>query len=145
VDTALRPVVPPLPAVARLSGGQVDAGQEFVDRLRATAGQFAAAAGAESAVVREVVPPARHRRARCRVVLRSRNRGDLDLTFLGPVSRPAARPERSFEALIQQWLHAGYDTARDGQGAWLVADDEAPDGRAVDLTAWSAAIDQIAG
>ncbi|MBM7805388.1 hypothetical protein JOD57_001225 [Geodermatophilus bullaregiensis] len=138
MDTALRPVVPPLPAVVRQPEGQVDAAQEFVDRLRGTAGHFALAAGAESAVIREVVPPARHRRARCRIVLRTRDRDELDLTFLGPVSRPAARPERSFEALIQQWLRAGHDTAHGGRGAWLVADDEAPDGRAVDLTAWSA-------
>ncbi|MGR7023310.1 hypothetical protein [Geodermatophilus sp. URMC 62] len=145
MDTALRPVVPPLPAVVRLPPGQVDVAQEFVDRLRAAAGSFAAAAGAESAEVREVVPPARHRRARCRVVLRTGDRDELDLTFLGPVSRPATRPERSFEALVQEWLRAEHRTARTGRGAWLVADDEAPDGRAVDLVTWSTAAGPIAG
>ncbi|MEX5721767.1 hypothetical protein [Geodermatophilus maliterrae] len=139
MDTALCPVVPPLPAVVRLPVGQVDAAQEFVNRLRAAAAQFALAAGAESAVIREVVPPARHRRARCRIVLRTRDGDELDLTFLGPVSRPATRPERSFEALVQQWLRAAHDSAPGGRGACLVADDESPDGRAVDLTAWSAA------
>ena len=42
----------------------------FVARLRSAAADFAEAAGAASAVVREAVPPARHRRARCRLVLR---------------------------------------------------------------------------
>jgi hypothetical protein len=145
VDTALRPIVPPLPTVVRLPEGQVDVAQELANRLRAAAGQFAVAAGAESAVIREVVPPARHRRARCRVVLRTRDRDDLDLTFLGPVSRPAVLPERTFEAQIERWLRAGHGTARDGAGAWLVPDDEAPDGRAVDLTAWGATLGPIAG
>ena len=48
-----------------------DDAQRFVTGLRSAATEFAAAAGAESAVVREAVPPARHRRSRCRVVLRS--------------------------------------------------------------------------
>ncbi|SNS46574.1 hypothetical protein SAMN04488107_2680 [Geodermatophilus saharensis] len=134
MDTALRPVVPPLPSIARLPDGQVDVAQEFVNRLRAAAPRFADAAGAGSAVVREVVPPARHRRARCRVVLRSPDGGERDVTFLGPVSRPAVLPDRTFEAQIQQWLAA----APDGEAAGLVADDEAPDGYAVDLTAWAA-------
>jgi hypothetical protein len=133
VDTALRPVVPPLPSVVRLPDGQVDVAQEFVNRLRAAAPQFAIAAGAGSAVVREAVPPARHRRARCRVVLRSADGTERDLTFLGPVSRPAVMPDRTFEQQIQQWLAARLD----GEGAELVADDEAPDGVAVDLTAWT--------
>jgi hypothetical protein len=133
VDTALRPVVPPLPSVVRLPDGQVDLAQEFVNRLRAAAPQFAIAAGAGSAVVREAVPPARHRRARCRVVLRGADGTERDLTFLGPVSRPAVVPDRTFEQQIQQWLAARLD----GQGAWLVADEEAPDGVAVDLTAWT--------
>ncbi|MGY1671731.1 hypothetical protein [Geodermatophilus sp. SYSU D00710] len=134
MDTALRPVVPPLPSMVRLPGGQADAAQEFVNRLRAAAPRFADAAGAGSAVVREVVPPARHRRARCRVVLRLTVGGERDVTFLGPVSRPAVLPDRTFEAQIQQWLAA----APADQAAGWVADDEAPDGRAVDLTAWTA-------
>ncbi len=132
MDTALRPIVPPLPSAVRLPAGQVDVAQDFVNRLRAAAGRFAEAAGAASAVVREVVPPARHRRARCRIVLRGRDGGERDLTFLGPVSRPAVVPDRTFEAQIQQWLAAAPD------GAGLVADDEAPDGVAVDLVAWTA-------
>ncbi|WP_204264555.1 hypothetical protein [Geodermatophilus normandii] len=134
MDTALRPVVPPLPAVVRLPDGQVDVAQEFVNRLRAAAPQFAIAAGAGSAVVREAVPPARHRRARCRVVLRGVDGTERDLTFLGPVSRPAVLPDRTFEQQVQQWLAA----RPEGEGAGLVADDEAPDGVAVDLTAWTA-------
>jgi hypothetical protein len=133
VDTALRPVVPPLPAMVRLPDGQVDVAQDFVNRLRAAAPQFAIAAGAGSAVVREAVPPARHRRARCRVVLRHADGTERDLTFLGPVSRPAVMPDRTFEQQVQQWLAAGLE----GEGEWLVADDEAPDGVAVDLTAWT--------
>ncbi len=136
MDTALRPVVPPLPAVLRQPDGRIDAAQEFVDRLRAAAPLFAEAAGAHSAVVREVVPPARHRRARCRVVLRGTDSGERDLTFVGPVSRPAVAPERTFEALIQQWLGAG----QDGADEVLVSDDESPDGYAVDLTAWTASV-----
>jgi hypothetical protein len=133
VDTALRPVVPPLPSVVRLPDGQVDVAQEFVNRLRAAAPQFAIAAGAGSAVVREAVPPARHRRARCRVVLRGTDGTERDLTFLGPVSRPSVLPDRTFEQQIQQWLAARVES----EGAALVADDEAPDGVAVDLTAWT--------
>ena len=133
MDTALRPVVPPLPSMVRLPDGQVDVAQDFVNRLRAAAPQFAVAAGAGSAVVREAVPPARHRRARCRVVLRHADGSQRDLTFLGPVSRPAVVPDRTFEQQIQQWLAASVE----GEGEWLVADDEAPDGVAVDLTAWT--------
>ncbi|PRY48762.1 hypothetical protein LY71_108140 [Geodermatophilus tzadiensis] len=137
MDTALRPVVPPLPTVVRLPGGQSDAAQDFVNRLRAASASFAGAAGADSAVVREAVPPARHRRARCRVVLRMFDGAEVDMTFLGPVSRPALAPDRSFEAQIARWLRAGH--VRGAEGAWLVPDDEAPGGRAVDLTAWSTA------
>ncbi|SFO44186.1 hypothetical protein SAMN05660359_03519 [Geodermatophilus obscurus] len=136
MDTALRPIVPPLPSLpslARLPDGQTDAAQDFVNRLRAAAPRFAAAAGADSAVVREVVPPARHRRARCRVVLRAADGSERDLTFLGPVSRAAALADRAFASTIQQWL----DTRHDDEGAGLVPDDEAPGGHAVDLTAWT--------
>ncbi|MGY1642316.1 hypothetical protein ACI782_14495 [Geodermatophilus sp. SYSU D00703] len=134
MDTALRPAVPPLPAVVRLPDGIPDAAQEFVTRLRAAAPDFAAAGGAESAVVREVVPPARHRRARCRVVLRFAGAEEADLTFLGPVTRPASSAERAFDLQIQTWLAHGRGT----DGDWLVPDDEASDGVAVDVSAWSA-------
>jgi hypothetical protein len=133
VDTALLPAVPPLPAPARPPAAPQDAAQEFVLRLRTSASELAAAAGAESAVVREVVPPARHRRSRCRVVLRYAGGAETDLTFLGPVS--SAAPEHAFDLQIRAWLAAELG---DG-GDWLVPDDEAPDGVAVDVTAWSAA------
>ena len=135
MDTALLPAVPPLPAPARPPAAPQDAAQEFVTRLRASAPALAAAAGAESAVVREVVPPARHRRSRCRVVLRSAGGAETDLTFLGPVSSAAAAPEHAFDLQIGAWLASGLG----GGGDWLVPDDEAPDGVAVDVTAWSAA------
>ena len=134
MDTALRPAVPPLPAPVRRPAAPMDAAQEFVTRLRACASSFAAAAGADTAVVREVVPPARHRRSRCRVVLRFAGEGETDLTFLGPVSSAAAVPERAFDLQIRAWLSS--ELGR--EGSWLVADDEAPDGVAVDVTAWSA-------
>ena len=136
MDTALRPAVPPLPVPVPVPRPAVpqDAAQEFVVRLRACASALAAAAGAESAVVREVVPPARHRRSRCRVVLRSAEGAETDLTFLGPVSSAAAAPECAFDQQIRAWLASGL-----GGGDWLVPDDDAPDGVAVDVTAWSAA------
>ena len=132
VDTALRPALPPVPAVPRLFEGQPDAAQEFVNRVRAAAPEFAAAAGAETARVREVVPPARHRRSRCRLVLRFPGEVEVDLTFLGPVSRGSAL-EPDFDLQIQTWL--GSD--RSNEQAWLVPDDESPDGLAVDVTAWA--------
>jgi hypothetical protein len=134
VDTALRPAVPPLPAMVRVPNGPADPAQEFVARMRAAAPDFAAAAGAQTAVVREVVPPARHRRSRCRVVLRFPAGEEVDLTFLGPVTRPAASPDRAFDLQIQTWLANG----RDRSGSWVIGDDEAPDGTAVDVPAWAA-------
>lgn len=134
MDTALRPAVPPLPAQVRRPAAPMDAAQEFVTRLRASSSSLAAAAGAATAVVREVVPPARHRRARCRVVLRFAGGDEADLTFLGPVSSAATGPGRAFDLQIRAWLSAGLGR----EGTWLVADDEAPDGVAVDVTAWSA-------
>ncbi|MGR6965498.1 hypothetical protein ACU610_13620 [Geodermatophilus sp. URMC 61] len=134
MDTALRPAVPPLPVPVRRPAVPLDAAQEFVTRLRASAPSLAAAAGADSAVVREVVPPARHRRSRCRVVLRFAAGGETDLTFLGPVSSAAASPQQAFDLQIRAWLSS--ELSR--EGSWLVVDDEAPDGVAVDVTAWSA-------
>jgi hypothetical protein len=133
VDTALRPAVPPLPSLVRVPEPRTDAAQEFVTRMRAAAPDFAAAAGAETAVVREVVPPARHRRSRCRVVLRFPGGTEEDVTFLGPVSRTSTSPERAFDLQIQTWLAHGRGTA----GSWLVPDDEAPGGAAVDVSGWS--------
>ena len=134
MDTALRPAVPPLPAPVRRPAAPMDAAQKFVARLRASASSLAVAAGADTAVVREVVPPARHRRSRCRLVLRFTGGGETDLTFLGPVSSAAAVPERAFDLQIRAWLSS--ELGR--EGSWLVPDDEAPDGVAVDVTAWSA-------
>ncbi len=131
MDTALRPAVP-LPAVTPSIDGQPDAAQEFVTRLRSAAPAFAVAAGAETAVVREVVPPARHRRSRCRLVLRFPGEVEVDLTFLGSVSRgPAVSSD--LDALIENWLASD----RSNESAWLVSDDESPDGLAIDVTAWA--------
>ena len=112
-----------------------DPAQDFVSRLRAAAADFAAAAGADTAVVREAVPPARHRRSRCRVVLRYPDGGEADLTFLGAVGRPGTPAWQGFDQQIQRWLGTGQQR----QAAWLVSDSEAPDGIAVDVPAWLAA------
>jgi hypothetical protein len=112
-----------------------DAAQRFVARLRATAAQFAAAAGAVSAVVAEAVPPARHRRARCRVVLRHLDGSQEDLTFLGAAGRVPAVPGSGLDAQIRGWLATG----KQRDPAWLVRDETAADGVAIDLSAWLAA------
>ncbi|WP_369134755.1 hypothetical protein [Modestobacter sp. I12A-02662] len=112
-----------------------DTSQLFVSRLRSSAASFARAAGAEEAIVREAVPPARHRRARCRVVLRYPGGEERDVTFLGPVVSPDLGKYLSmseFDALIQRWLRSGQERSR----RWLVPDDEAADGVAVDVSAW---------
>lgn len=119
-------------AVAPVVEVDDDAAQAFVARLRAAAPEFAAAAGARSAIVREAVPPARHRRARCRVVLRSADGGESDLTFLGPAGRPGTDRGVPFDEAVQRWLGAGQQR---GNG-WIVPDGDAPDGVAVDVTAW---------
>lgn len=113
----------------------MDDAQRFVTRLRGAATEFAAAAGAESAVVREAVPPARHRRSRCRVVLRSADGSETDVTFLGPVGNPSAAAQPEFDLDISRWLATGQ--VRDD--AWLVPDADAHDGVAVDLSAWRSA------
>jgi hypothetical protein len=112
-----------------------DASQEFVARLRSAAAEFAEAAGAASAVVREAVPPARHRRARCRVVLRYADESVSDVTFLGPAGAPATRSRHGFDRQIRRWLGSGQHR----EDAWVVADPEASDGVAVDVTAWLSA------
>ena len=66
--------------------------------------------------MREAVPPARHRRARCRVVLRyadgTRDRRD----FLGPAGEPGAPSRHGFDRQIRRWLGAGQRR----EDAWLV-------------------------
>jgi hypothetical protein len=120
---------PPVPR-----GGDAEQGaQAFVTRLRGAAALFAAAAGAQTAVVREAVPPARHRRSRCRIVLRFADGGEIDLTVLGPAG--SARRAAGFGEAVQRWLAAG--SPRDP--AWLVPDLDAADRVAVDVAAWAAA------
>jgi hypothetical protein len=114
---------------------QLDDAQEFVARIRAAAPDFASAAGALSAVVREVVPPARHRRSRCHVVLRYADGTQADTTFLGPAGRPGSPSRHGFDRQIRRWLEAGQRQ----EGAWLVPDPDAPDGTAIDLGVWVAA------
>ena len=80
--------------------------QSFVNRVRSAAADFAAAAGAESAVVCEAVPPARHRRARCRLVLHYADGSERDLTFLGSAGAPT-RSRLGFDRHIQGWLRGG--------------------------------------
>lgn len=127
-----RPAARTLRAAVPSPRADDDHGQAFVTRLRAAAPEFAAAAGAESAIVREAVPPARHRRSRCRLVLRYADGGERDLAFLGPAGRPGATAGARFDASIRRWLGAG-QPREDG---WMVPDDDAPDGVAVDVTAW---------
>ncbi len=112
----------------------MDDAQRFVTGLRSAGTRFAAAAGAESAVVREAVPPARHRRARCRVVLRYAGGEMTDLTFVGDVGTPSSAAQAAFDLDIARWLDGG--EVRDG--AWLVPDADAHDGTAVDVSAWRA-------
>ena len=124
--------LPPVPRPPADEQPDQDAAQQFVARLRAAARSFAAAAGAQTAVVREAVPPARHRRSRCRVVLRDANGIETDLTFLGPAGSAATAPT-AFAESIQGWLTAGGPRGE----RWLVADVDAAGGTAVDVTAWS--------
>jgi hypothetical protein len=121
---------------AEVTVDETDPAQQFVARLRSSAVDFAGAAGAESAVVREAVPPARHRRSRCRVVLRYPDGNEADLTFLGAVGRPGTPAWEGFDQQIQHWLGTGQQR----QDAWLVEDPEAQDGIAVDVPAWLAVV-----
>ncbi|MCU1616495.1 MAG: uncharacterized protein JWO98_4035 [Frankiales bacterium] len=134
--TAAEPVTPAGPDTGSDAGSDgFDPAQEFVSRLRGAAAEFAAAAGAQTAVVREAVPPARHRRSRCRLVLRYAGGNEADLTFLGPAGRPGPETHAGFDSSIQRWLGTGQQR----EAAWLVPDEDAPDGVAVDVTAWGAA------
>jgi hypothetical protein len=131
--------VPPSPTHAHEHGGlrrlEPDVAQAFVVRLRSAAPDFAKAAGAESAVVREVVPPARHRRSRCRVVLRFADDSETDVTFLGPAGAPGTASRHGLDRQIRRWLGTGQPR----EAGWLVADAEASHGMAVDVSAWLAA------
>jgi hypothetical protein len=68
-------------------------------------------------------------------VLRYPDGSEVDLTFLGSADRPGADAQHGFGEAIQRWLRTGQDGAR----AWLVPDEDAADGTAVDVTAWLAA------
>jgi hypothetical protein len=130
--------LPPVPRPAVLPAPRTaaeDEGQAFVTALRAAATGFAAAAGAPTAMVLEVVPPARHRRARCRVVLRRADGTEEELTFLGTARRSGAHSSAQFAEAIRRWLAGG----QRHDGAWVVADADARGGTAVDVAAWLAA------
>jgi hypothetical protein len=129
-------VTAPPASVPASSVPDSDVAQQFVARLRAAAADFAAAAGAESAVVREVVPPARHRRARCRLALRYADGRQVDVSLLGRPGEPGSPSRHGFDRQIRRWLAAGQ--VRDD--AWLMPDPDAPDGVAVDLGAWLARV-----
>lgn len=140
VPRSARPAAPTaarsmLPAAApAASTAPDDVAQAFVARMRSAAAEFAAAAGADSAVVREAVPPARHRRSRCRLVLQYADGAEHDLTFLGPAGSPT-RSRLGFDRHIQGWLRGGQLR----EAAWLVADPDTSDGLAIDVPAWLAA------
>jgi hypothetical protein len=122
------------PDAVEQDGAELDPSQLFVARLRAAAADFAEAAGATSAVVCEAVPPARHRRSRCRVVLRYAGDREADVTFLGPAGAPGSPSRHGFDRQIRRWLGSGQPR----EEAWLVPDPEAPDGTAIDVSAWLA-------
>jgi hypothetical protein len=134
IDAVVRRPLPPVPRSGDAQETRQAAAQHFVSRMRARAAGFAAAGGAVSAVVAEVVPPARHRRSRCRTVLRYAGGVESDTTFLGPAGAPTLAAREWFDAEIRRWLAAG--ARRDP--LWLVADPAAPDGEAVDVCAWAA-------
>jgi hypothetical protein len=129
-----RRTLPPLPRPApdRAFAGE-DEGQRFVVALRAAAARFAEAAAEPTAMVLQVVPPARHRRARCRVVLRSAAGEEVDLTFLGPVGHPGDASSTAFADGVCAWLGAGSRQ----EPRWLVPDTDAGGGAAIDLPAWA--------
>jgi len=57
------------------------------------------------------------------------------VTFLGPAGRPGTPSRHGFDRQIRRWLADGQHR----EDAWLVDDDDACDGLAVDLSAWAAA------
>ena len=134
-DAVVRRTLPPVPRSGSAQETRQAAAQQFVAGMRAAAARFATAGGATSAVVAEVVPPARHRRARCRTVLRYAGGSQIDTTFLGPAGAPTLAARESFDGEIRRWLAAG----RPRDGVWLVADPATPGGQAIDVCAWAAA------
>ena len=134
-DAVVRRPLPPVPRSGNALETRQAAAQQFVSRLRARAADFAAAGGAVSAVVAEVVPPARHRRSRCRTVLRYPGGAQSDTTFLGPAGAPTLAACVWFDGEIRRWL--ADDRWRDP--AWLVADPAVPGGTVVDVCAWATA------
>src|SRR3954462_11813392 len=112
--TTLLPDSRSLPPVPRPREDEQLAAQPFVARLRSAAASFAAAAGAQSAVVREAVPPARHRRGRCRLVLRFAAGTEADVALPGPAGRAGSITDLT--GAIGDCLTAGRPLAP----AWLV-------------------------
>src|SRR5688500_9050956 len=82
------------------------------------------------------VPPARHRRARCRVVLRYADAAEVDVTFLMAAGVPGSPSRHGYDRQIRRWLAAG----RSREDAWLVPDPAARDGVALDLRDWVATV-----
>jgi hypothetical protein len=134
-DAVVRRTLPPVPRSGSAQETRQAAAQQFVAGMRAAAAGFAAASGGQSTVVAEVVPPARHRRARCRVVLRYAGGAESDTTFLGPAGAPTLAAREWFEGEIRHWLAA----AAPRDPSWLVTDPAVPGGSAVDVCAWAAA------
>jgi hypothetical protein len=93
----------PVPVLPADAPGE-DPAQAFVSTLRAAASRFATAAGAATAVVAEAVPPARHRRARCRVLLLDGDGAQSAVTFVGAAGRPTAGSAVRFTGAVTGWL-----------------------------------------
>jgi hypothetical protein len=135
-DAVVRRPLPPVPRPGSVQETRQAAAQQFVAGMRAGAAGFGAAGGALSAVVAEVVPPARHRRARCRVVLRHAGGAQADTTFLGPAGAPTLAAREWFAGEICRWLAAGRqpDASRPDPDAAA-----ATGAQVVDVSAWAAA------
>jgi hypothetical protein len=135
-DAVVRRPLPPVPLPGSAQETRQAAAQQFVAGMRAAAVAFSAAGDALSAVVAEAVPPARHRRARCRVVLRHAGGAQADTTFLGPAGAPTLAAREWFAAEIRRWLAAG----RQADAPWPAHDPAAgPGGQVVDVCAWAVA------
>ena len=135
-DAVVRRSLPPVPRPGSGQETRQAAAQQFVAGMRAGAAGFRDAGGAVSAVVSEVVPPARHRQARCRVVLRHAGGAEDDTTFLGPAGAPTLAAREWFAAEIRRWLASG----RQGDMSWPAPDPTAvPGGQVVDVSARAAA------
>jgi hypothetical protein len=55
-----------------------------------------------------------------------------DVTFLGSAGAPGSPSRHGFDRQIRRWLGSGQRR----EAAWLVPDEEASDGLAVDVSAW---------